>query len=147
MLIKHLCMGLKPEPFPGTVIDKPGDLGEPLVSDILKGRPFRKVLPEQAVGVLVRPTLRRSVGVTEGLIFKPCKCNNRQSFDNTKITAKQGNAEERPDAGCKIYGESSGRKVAAFFSSPVSFKRINLGGSRAEPSSAVRLPVCPQRKS
>ena len=107
-------MGLKPEPFPGTVIDKPGDLGEPLVSDILKGRPFRKVLPEQAVGVLVRPTLRRSVGVTEGLIFKPCKCNNRQSFDNTKITAKQGNAEERPDAGCKIYGESSGRKVAAF---------------------------------
>lgn len=49
-----------------------------------------------------------------GLIFKSCKRNNCQKYANTKITAKQGNAEERPDAGCKIYGESSGRKVAAF---------------------------------
>ena len=33
---------------------------------------------------------------------KPCKRNNRQISDNTKIAAKQGNAEERPDAGCEI---------------------------------------------
>ena len=36
---------------------------------------------------------------------KPCKRNNRQKFDNTENAAKQGNAEERPNAGCKIYGE------------------------------------------
>ena len=33
---------------------------------------------------------------------KPCKRNNRQKFDNTKNAAKQGNAEERPDADCGI---------------------------------------------
>ena len=33
---------------------------------------------------------------------KPCKRNNRQISDNTKIAAKQGNAEERPDADCGI---------------------------------------------
>ena len=31
-----------------------------------------------------------------------CKRNNRQNFDHTKIAAKQGDAEERPDAGCGI---------------------------------------------
>lgn len=33
--------------------------------------------------------------------MKLCKRNNCQNYSNTKITAKQGNAEERPDAGCK----------------------------------------------
>lgn len=33
---------------------------------------------------------------------KLCKRNNRQNFAKTKIAAKQGNAEERPDAGCGI---------------------------------------------
>ena len=37
-----------------------------------------------------------------GLKNKPCKRNNRQNSDNTKNAAKQGNAEERPDAGCGI---------------------------------------------
>ena len=37
-----------------------------------------------------------------GLKNKPCKRNNRQKSDNTKNAAKQGNAEERPDAGCGI---------------------------------------------
>jgi len=38
----------------------------------------------------------------EVLKIKPCKRNNRQNSDNTKNAAKQGNAEERPDAGCGI---------------------------------------------
>lgn len=41
---------------------------------------------------------------------KLCKRNNRQVSDNTKIAAKQGNAEERPDAGFigeKTYDEIS----------------------------------------
>jgi len=37
-----------------------------------------------------------------GLKNKPCKRNNRQNSDNTKNAAKQGNAEERPDADCGI---------------------------------------------
>ena len=37
-----------------------------------------------------------------GLKNKLCKRNNRQNSDNTKNAAKQGNAEERPDAGCGI---------------------------------------------
>ena len=46
---------------------------------------------------------------------KPCKRNNRQISDNTKIAAKQGNAEERPDAGCEIKTvESGGRNVVVF---------------------------------
>lgn len=39
---------------------------------------------------------------SDGYEKKLCKRNNRQNIDNTKITAKQGNAEERPDAGCGI---------------------------------------------
>ena len=37
-----------------------------------------------------------------GLKNQLCKRNNRQNFDHTKIAAKQGDAEERPDAGCGI---------------------------------------------
>ena len=36
------------------------------------------------------------------LKIKPCKRNNRQNSDHTKNAAKEGNAEERPDAGCGI---------------------------------------------
>ena len=36
------------------------------------------------------------------LKIKPCKRNNRQNSDHTKDAAKEGNAEERPDAGCGI---------------------------------------------
>ncbi len=49
-----------------------------------------------------------------GLKNKPCKCNFPKINANTKNTVKEGNAEERPDAGCKIYGEEQ-RIVAAFF--------------------------------
>ena len=45
--------------------------------------------------------------------FKLCKWISHKNFDNTIFVAKQGNAEERPDAGCKIYGEEQ-RIVAAF---------------------------------
>ena len=36
------------------------------------------------------------------LKIKPCKRNNHQNSDHTKNAAKEGNAEERPDAGCGI---------------------------------------------
>ena len=36
------------------------------------------------------------------LKIKPCKRNNRQNSDHTKMQSKQGNAKERPDAGCGI---------------------------------------------
>ena len=48
-----------------------------------------------------------------GMNFKLCKWISHKNFDNTIFVAKQGNAEERPDAGCKIYGEEQ-RVVAAF---------------------------------
>ena len=48
-----------------------------------------------------------------GMNFKLCKWISHKNFDNTIFVAKQGNAEERPDAGCKIYGEEQ-RIVAAF---------------------------------
>lgn len=40
--------------------------------------------------------------VSEVLEIKPCKRNNRQNSAHTKNAAKEGNAEERPDAGCGI---------------------------------------------
>ena len=36
------------------------------------------------------------------LKIKPCKRNNHQNSDHTKDAAKEGNAEEQPDAGCGI---------------------------------------------
>ena len=43
-----------------------------------------------------------TIGYTSVLKIKPCKRNNRQNSDHTKDAAKEGNAEERPDAGCGI---------------------------------------------
>ena len=42
------------------------------------------------------------LAVSAGLKNKLCKCNKHQNSDNTKNAVKQGNAEERPDAGCEI---------------------------------------------
>lgn len=36
-------------------------------------------------------------------------------FTNIKSAAKQGNAEEQPDASCKIYGKSNGIIRCFFF--------------------------------
>lgn len=49
---------------------------------------------------------------------KPCKRNNRQISDNTKIAAKQGNAEERPDAGCEIKLWKAAAEMSSFFNIP-----------------------------
>ena len=49
---------------------------------------------------------------------KPCKRNNRQISDNTKISAKQGNAEERPDAGCEIKRWEAAAEMSSFFNIP-----------------------------
>lgn len=49
---------------------------------------------------------------------KPCKRNNRQISDNTKIAAKQGNAEERPDAGCEIKRWKAVAEMSSFFNIP-----------------------------
>ena len=53
-----------------------------------------------------------------GLKNKPCKRNNRQISDNTKIAAKQGNAEERPDAGCEIKRWKAAAEMSSFFNIP-----------------------------
>ena len=45
---------------------------------------------------------RRSDVYDVVLKIKPCKRNNHQNSDHTKDAAKEGNAEERPDAGCGI---------------------------------------------
>ena len=45
--------------------------------------------------------------------FRKIKCVNGinpKKQTNTNNAAKEGNAEERPDACCKIYGEISGTK-------------------------------------
>jgi len=53
-----------------------------------------------------------------GMKNKPCKRNNRQISDNTKIAAKQGNAEERPDAGCEIKLWKAAAEMSSFFNIP-----------------------------
>ena len=49
---------------------------------------------------------------------KPCKRNNRQISDNTKIAAKQGNAEEQPDAGCEKKRWKAAAEMSSFFNIP-----------------------------
>ena len=49
---------------------------------------------------------------------KPCKRNNRQISDNTKIAAKHGNAEERPDAGCEIKRWKAVAEMSSVFNIP-----------------------------
>ena len=76
---------------------------------------------------------------------KPCKRNNRQISDNTKIAAKQGNAEERPDAGCEIKRWKAAAEMSSFsLFHRISPKRINLRGLGTESPTAVKLQICPQ---
>ncbi len=67
-------------------------------------------------------TLYHKIGIMGMIISvpknKPCKRNNRQISDNTKIAAKQGNAEERPDAGCEIKRWKAAAEMSSFFNIP-----------------------------
>ena len=49
---------------------------------------------------------------------KLCKWISHKNFDNTKIAAKQGNAEERPDAGCEIKRWKAAAEMSSFFNIP-----------------------------
>ena len=53
-----------------------------------------------------------------GLKNKLCKCNFPKIIDNTKNTAKSGNAEERPDAGCEIKRWKAAAEMSSFFIVP-----------------------------
>lgn len=64
---------------------------------------------------------------------KLCKCNSHENIENTKIAAKEGNAEERPDAGCKIYGEEQ-RLCRCFVSANQSPRQ-----TKTEPDKMIRL--------
>ena len=67
-------------------------------------------------------TLYHKIGIMGMIISvpknKPCKRNNRQISDNTKIAAKQGNAEERPDADCEIKRWKAAAEMSSFFNIP-----------------------------
>ena len=67
-------------------------------------------------------TLYHKIGIMGMIISvpknKPCKRNNRQISDNTKIAAKHGNAEERPDAGCEIKRWKAAAEMSSFFNIP-----------------------------
>ena len=83
-----------------------------------------------------------------GLKNKLCKCNFPKINDNTKNTAKEGNAEERPDADCKIYGEEQ-RIVAAFFftgifqaDKPREFEGSALNSHQAANLSSKKITNC-----
>jgi hypothetical protein len=65
-------------------------------------------------------------------------CLTAKNLTNALYAAKQGNAEEQPDAGCGIKLWKAAAKVAAFLFTGYP-RRINLGSLRAEPSSAVKL--------
>ena len=85
---------------------------------------------------------------TVGLKNKLCKCNFPKINDNTKNTAKEGNAEERPDADCKIYGEEQ-RIVAAFFftgifqaDKPREFEGSALNSHQAANLSSKKIANC-----
>ena len=64
------------------------------------------------------PSADRGLAETSVPKNKPCKRNNRQISDNTKIAAKQGNAEERPDAGCEIKRWKAAAEMSSFFNIP-----------------------------
>ena len=67
---------------------------------------------------------------------KPCKRNNRQISDNTKIAAKQGNAEERPDAGCEIKWWKAAAEMSSFFNIPPDISKADKPqgfGDRVQP--------------
>lgn len=46
-------------------------------------------------------------------------------LDHTKITAKQGNAEERPDAGCEIKRWNSASEMSQFFINSIGYLRAD----------------------
>lgn len=57
--------------------------------------------------------------VRKGLKIKLCKCNNPQKYENTKYTAKKDNAEERPDACCKVKRRKAAAEMLLFFFFPL----------------------------
>jgi len=63
-----------------------------------------------------------------GLKNKPCKCILPKRYTNTKIVAKQGNAEERPDAGYRIIRWKAAAEKPLFFIPSDILQRINLQG-------------------
>ena len=71
---------------------------------------------------LLKPHFRYEKTASNGIVEvpknKPCKRNNRQISDNTKISAKQGNAEGRPDAGCEIKRWEAAAEMSSFFNIP-----------------------------
>ena len=71
---------------------------------------------------LLKPHFRYEKTASNGIVEvpknKPCKRNNRQISDNTKISAKQGNAEEQPDAGCGIKRWKAAAEMSSFFNIP-----------------------------
>ncbi len=64
--------------------------------------------------------IKQSLKTIWGLKKQLCKRIIHKKFDNTVNAAEQGNAEERPNAGCKIYCEEQ-RQMSLFFS-PVSLR-------------------------
>ena len=62
-------------------------------------KPITLCLLSEVMDIAIREVLANSFLVLKN---KLCKRNNRQIFVNTEIAAKQGNAEERPDAGYGI---------------------------------------------
>lgn len=69
-----------------------------------------------------------------------------KNIDNNITTAKQGNAEEQPDASCGYNGGKRWQKMLSLFILPGILQRKNLGSMRAAPSSAVRLKICLQTR-
>jgi hypothetical protein len=65
-------------------------------------------------------------------------CLTAKIVTNILYAAKQGNAEEQPDASCGIKPWKAVAKAAAFLSTGYP-QRINLRSLRTKSSSAVRL--------
>ena len=74
-------------------------------------------------------TLYHKIGIMGMIISvpknKPCKRNNRQISDNTKIAAKHGNAEERPDADYEIKRRKAAAEMSSFFNIPPTISKAD----------------------
>lgn len=79
---------------------------------------YKRFVDEGTIKPLSPKTFALSGLITVVPKNKPCKRNNRQISDNTKIAAKQGNAEERPDAGCEIKRWKAAAEMSSFFNIP-----------------------------